>query len=94
MAYHWHLVPNLGTDIIVAALQPVLGITRAYWLVAAILPFLLVAGIMAIARVLNSNGAARDALGPDFRLQLSAQQRLSQLHAGVWRWRCWPSRPG
>ena len=58
MAYHWHLVPNLGTDIIVAALQPVLGITRAYWLVAAILPLLLVAGIMAIARVLNSNGAA------------------------------------
>lgn len=58
MAYHWHLVPNLGADVIVAAIQGPLGITRAYWLVAVIIPVLLAAGILAIARTLNPRGAA------------------------------------
>ncbi len=31
MAYRWYPIPNLGTDIIVAAPQPVPGITRATW---------------------------------------------------------------
>lgn len=58
MAYHWHLVPNLGTDTIVAALQGALGLRRSYWLVATIIPVLLAGSILTVARVLNPRGAA------------------------------------
>lgn len=58
MAYRWHLVPNLGTELLVAALQPALGIVRATWWVAAAIPVLLAAGILAVARTLNPGGAA------------------------------------
>ena len=58
MAFHWRLVPNLGTDLVVAALQGMLGLTRAYWVAAAMIPPLLAAGILAVARCLNPRGAA------------------------------------
>ena len=58
MGYRWHLVPNLGTDLLVFALQPLLGLTRAYWLVTAAIPLLLGAGIFMLARTLNRDGAA------------------------------------
>ncbi len=58
MEFHWRLIPNLGADIIVAGLRRVVGITRAYWFVAAIIPPLLVAGIVMIASTLRPRGAA------------------------------------
>jgi hypothetical protein len=58
MAFHWRLVPNLGTDLVVAALQGLLGLTRAYRFAAAIIPPLLAAGILLVARALNPRGAA------------------------------------
>jgi hypothetical protein len=58
MAFHWYLVPNLGGDIVVAVLQRVIGITRAYWLVAALIPPLLAIGILMVSRRLNPRGAA------------------------------------
>ena len=58
MGFHWHLVPNLGADLIVSMLRRVVGITGAYWLVAALIPPLLAAGILMISRILNPHGAA------------------------------------
>ena len=58
MGYRWHPVPNLGTDLLVFALQPALGIVRATWLVTAAIPVLLAAGILLLARTLNRDGAA------------------------------------
>ena len=58
MSFHWYPVPNLGADIIVSALWRVVGITRAYWVVAALIPPLLALGILMIARTLNPRGAA------------------------------------
>ncbi len=58
LAFHWRLVPNLGTDLVVAALRGTLGLTRAYRVVAAIIPPLLAGGILMVARTLNPRGAA------------------------------------
>ena len=58
MRLTWHLVPNLGTDLIVAAARRMLGITGAYRLAAAVIPPLLGAGILMVARALNPCGAA------------------------------------
>ena len=58
MNFHWYPVPNLGADIIVSVLRRVMGITRAYWLVAALIPPLLALGILMLARLLNPRGAA------------------------------------
>lgn len=58
MSFHWHLIPNLGTDLIVSALRRLFGITLSYWIVAASLPFLLAAGIIMVARTINPHGAA------------------------------------
>lgn len=57
LGFHWYLVPNLGTDLIVAGLRHMLGITRAYWVAAAIIPPLLAAGLFMVARALNPRGA-------------------------------------
>ena len=56
--FHWHLLPNLGSEIVVAGLRPVIGITSAYWLIAALIPPLFALGIFMIAEVLNPFGAA------------------------------------
>ncbi len=58
MGYRWHPVPNLGTDLLVFALQRPLGIVRATWLVTAAIPVLLAGGILLLARTLNRDGAA------------------------------------
>jgi hypothetical protein len=58
LGFHWHILPNLGTDIIVTLLQRMIGITRAFWIVSAIIPPSLAAGIFMIARRLNPRGAA------------------------------------
>ena len=58
MGFRWYLVPNLGTDLLVALLQKSIGITGAFWLVAVIIPPLLATGIFMVARVFNPHGAA------------------------------------
>ncbi len=58
IGFHWRLLPNLGTDLIVSALRRAVGITEAYWIAAAMIPPLLVTGICMIARILNARGAA------------------------------------
>ena len=58
LGYRWALVPNLGTDLLTFALQPLLGLVRAYWLVTMAIPVLLGAGILLLARTLNRDGAA------------------------------------
>ena len=58
MSFQWHLVPNLGADLIVSVLRRIVGITGAYWLVAALIPPLLATGILMISWILNPRGAA------------------------------------
>lgn len=49
-AFDWHLVGNLGVDLLVWSIGPWLGVERASWAIAALLPMLTIAGIAAVAR--------------------------------------------
>lgn len=57
-AFDWRVVGNLGVDLLVWALGPLLGVERASWLIAALLPVLTLAGIAVVAR------AAQGRIGP------------------------------
>lgn len=57
-AFDWHLVGNLGVDLLVWWLGPWVGVERSAWAIAALLPLLTLAGIAAVAR------AAHRRLGP------------------------------
>ncbi|MEG3176352.1 hypothetical protein U1872_08935 [Sphingomonas sp. RB3P16] len=48
--FDWHLVGNLGVDLLVRAIGPSLGAERAAWLITATLPVLTIAGIVLVAR--------------------------------------------
>ncbi|NPD65202.1 hypothetical protein HN018_00900 [Lichenicola cladoniae] len=61
MSFEWHLIPNMGTDLVVAALRRVLGLVWSYRLVAASIPLLLATGIIMVARTVNPRGAASTA---------------------------------
>eukprot|EP01037_Dinobryon_pediforme_P023126 gene23126-24484_t len=50
-AFDWRLVGNLGVDLLVWLLGPWLGVERASWVIAALLPALTIAGVAAVARV-------------------------------------------
>lgn len=63
MGFEWHLIPNMGTDLIVAVLRRAIGLIWSYRLVAAGIPFLLAIGIIMLARALNPQGAASTAWG-------------------------------
>ncbi len=56
--FDWGLKLNLGTDLLIEALAPWLGLTRAFWLLVAIIPVLTVAAIWRLARALNPCAAA------------------------------------
>ena len=56
--FHWALDLNLGTDLLVEALRPLLGLERAFWLVTASIPPLTVLGILCLARTADRGGAA------------------------------------
>lgn len=49
-AFDWHLVGNLGVDLLVWWVGPWLGVERAAWAIAAMLPVLTIAGIAAVSR--------------------------------------------
>ena len=56
--FEWHLVGNLGVDLLVQGLGPWLGVERAAWAATALIPLATVAGIAAVAR------AAHGRVGP------------------------------
>lgn len=61
MGFDWHLIPNMGTDLIVAALRRALGLIWSFRLVAASIPLLLATGLIMVARAVNPRGAASTA---------------------------------
>lgn len=56
--FTWRPTLNLGADLIVQALHPLLGPVAAMWLVCAAVPALTVLGLLAATRRLNPSGAA------------------------------------
>ncbi|OAN66093.1 hypothetical protein [Sphingomonas sp. TDK1] len=56
--FTWRPTLNLGADLIVQALHPLLGPVAAMWLVCAAVPALTVLGLLAVTRRLNPKGAA------------------------------------
>ncbi|WP_404711232.1 hypothetical protein [Sphingomonas sp. MMS24-J13] len=56
--FHWGLRLNLGVDLTVELLRHLLGLERAFWLVCAAIPMLIVVAIVALARVANRDAAA------------------------------------
>jgi hypothetical protein len=48
--YQWALIGNLGVDLLMEPLGRLLGVERATWLVAALLPPLMILGIVQLAR--------------------------------------------
>lgn len=51
--FHWQLVGNLGVELLIAALAPMLGLERAAWLIALALPLLMISAIGRISRALH-----------------------------------------
>ncbi len=56
--FTWRPTLNLGADLIVQALHPLLAPVAAMWLVCAVVPALTVLGLLAVTRRLNPGGAA------------------------------------
>ena len=52
-AYHWRLIGNLGVDLAVMPLAPLLGVERAAKLVVWSIPVLTAGGMLAVARVVH-----------------------------------------
>jgi hypothetical protein len=48
--FHWALIPNLGVDLLVELLTPLLGLERAAWLIALIIPPLMAIGFVRTAK--------------------------------------------
>ena len=51
-AFDWHILGNLGFDLLMAGLGPLLGTERAAFLLAGLIPPLMVLGLMRLARAL------------------------------------------
>lgn len=51
--FHWRIVGNLGTDLLMVPLGSWLGVERAGFLIAAMIPALTVAGIVAVGHALR-----------------------------------------
>jgi hypothetical protein len=49
-SFRWALAGNLGVDLLVEALEPLLGVERSTWLIVATIPPLQVAGFLLVAR--------------------------------------------
>lgn len=56
--FHWALRLNLGGDLLVELLYPVLGLARAFWLVTACVPPLTACAVWLLARHANRGRAA------------------------------------
>jgi hypothetical protein len=51
--FRWTLVGNLGADLLMLAVGPVLGAERGAWAIAALTPALMVLGIFAVSRAVH-----------------------------------------
>src|SRR5579859_3675838 len=51
--FKWSLVGNLGVDLLMLAVGPLLGVERGAWLIAALTPALMVAGIFAVSKAVH-----------------------------------------
>jgi len=51
--YHWILTGNLGVDLLMTIIGPMLGVERGTWAIAALTPALMVIGIFAISRAVH-----------------------------------------
>lgn len=51
--FHWQLVGNLGVELLITLLAPILGLERAAWLIALALPLLMISAIGRISRALH-----------------------------------------
>jgi hypothetical protein len=51
--FHWRLIGNLGVDVLVVPLAAMFGLERAVWLIALLLPPLMIWGVARIARALH-----------------------------------------
>ena len=56
-SFTWVPVLNLGSDALIVALSPALGLMGATWLVCAATPVITALGVIAVARTLNPRGA-------------------------------------
>jgi hypothetical protein len=56
--FRWGFALNLGADVLIALLLPIVGLFAAAWIVAAAVPAITVLGVFAVARTLNPRGAA------------------------------------
>lgn len=65
-AFDWHLLGNLGVDIIMVWLGPILGTEKAAYLIAALIPPFVVLGIYRLARGLHGSIPAPAYLAPIF----------------------------
>ena len=52
-AFHWRLVGNLGVDLLMLVVGPVLGVERGAWLIAALTHSAMVMGIFAVSRTVH-----------------------------------------
>lgn len=57
-AFHWVPAPNLAADLLVIPLAPLMGLVPAVWLLCAIVPVLIVSGLLMLARQRNRQGAS------------------------------------
>lgn len=64
--FHWALVGNLGADLAMLGLGPLLGDERAAWLIAAVTPGLMVLGIFATSRAVHGRVPATSFLALPF----------------------------
>ena len=51
--FHWQLVGNLGVELLIAPLAPMLGLEHAAWLIALALPLLMIWAIARISKALH-----------------------------------------
>ncbi|MBC2666562.1 GtrA family protein [Novosphingobium flavum] len=52
-SFRWALIPNLGIDLLVAGLGPVVGLERAVWLSVMAIPALHTAGVLLLSRAVH-----------------------------------------
>jgi hypothetical protein len=51
--FHWSLIGNLGVDLLIVPLAAILGLEKAAWLIAAVLPGLMIWGMFRLSRAVH-----------------------------------------
>ena len=58
-SFHWQVIGNLGADLLVQALQPLLGVVGAARFAVVLVPILAATGVLLIARPVNEANIAQ-----------------------------------